>query len=77
MAVDYYRDSGGADLPLITIRLGNHLALAALGKGRIEKMNVLALVPMMDGLTIQLQAHIAKQYDARNRHQCLVRADRV
>lgn len=55
MAVDYYRGSRGADLSLITASLGNHLALAALGKDRIEKMNVLALVPVMDGLQHHLK----------------------
>lgn len=55
MAVDYYRGSRRADLSLITVSLGNHLALAALGKDRIEKMNVLALVPVMDGLQHHLK----------------------
>lgn len=58
MAVDYYRGSRGADLSLITVSLGNHLALAALGKDRIEKMNVLALVPVMDGL----QHHLKRKF---------------
>jgi len=38
LAVDYYRDKNGADLPLITVSLGNHLALAALGKERIQEI---------------------------------------
>jgi len=59
MAVDYYRDTQGADLPLITFSLGNHLALAALGKERIERTNVLALVPVMDGLQGHLRASLS------------------
>jgi hypothetical protein len=55
MAVDYYRDKRGADLPLITVSLGNHLALAALGKERIQEMDVLSLVPVMDGLQHHLK----------------------
>jgi len=59
VAVDYYRDRQGADLPLVTFSLGNHLALAALGKDRIEKMNVLALVPVMDGLQHHLKTSLS------------------
>lgn len=59
MAVDYYRDRRGADLPLITFSLGNHLALAALGEDRIEKMSVLALVPVIDGLQDHLKRSIS------------------
>jgi hypothetical protein len=55
MAVDFYSDKQGADLPLITVSLGNHLALAALGKERIEEMDVLALVPVMAGLQHHLK----------------------
>ena len=59
LAVDYYRDKEGADLPLIAVSLGNHLALAALGKERIQTMDVLALVPMMDGLQHHLKRALA------------------
>lgn len=59
MAVDYYRDTQDADLPLVTFSLGNHLALAALGKERIEKMNVLALVPVMEGMQHHLKASLS------------------
>lgn len=61
LAVDYYRDKEGADLPLITVSLGNHLALAALGKERIQEMDVLALVPVMDGL----QHHLKRALSAK------------
>jgi hypothetical protein len=61
LAVDYYRDKNGADLPLITVSLGNHLALAALGKERIQEMDVLALVPVMDGL----QHHLKRALSAK------------
>lgn len=61
LAVDYYRDKNGADLPLITVSLGNHLALAALGQERLQKMDVLALVPVMDGL----QYHLKRALSAR------------
>lgn len=61
LAVDYYRDKKGGDLPLVTVSLGNHLALAALGKERIQQMDVLALVPVMDGLQHHLKVvHSAK-----------------
>lgn len=59
LAVDYYRDKKGADLPLITVSLGNHLALAALGKERIQQMDVLALVPVMDGLQHHLKVALS------------------
>jgi hypothetical protein len=61
MAVDYYRDNRGADLPLIAVSLGNHLALAALGSERIEGMSVLALVPVMDGLQHHLTTSLARE----------------
>jgi hypothetical protein len=59
LALDYYRDKKGADLPLITVSLGNHLALAALGKERIQQMDVLALVPVMDGLQHHLKVALS------------------
>ncbi|MBH1942679.1 hypothetical protein I5L01_00405 [Erythrobacter sp. YJ-T3-07] len=55
-AVNYYRDQSGAEPPLVTSSLGNHIALGALGRDRLERMEVLALVPVMDGL----QHHIAR-----------------
>jgi hypothetical protein len=61
LAVDYYRDKNGADLPLITVSLGNHLALAALGQERIQEMDVLALVPVMDGLQHHLKRALSAQ----------------
>lgn len=54
--VDFYRDSEGVDPPLILTSLGNHLALGALGKDRLQRMQFLALVPVMDGL----QHHLAR-----------------
>ncbi|WP_435416992.1 hypothetical protein WAB17_08825 [Parerythrobacter aurantius] len=54
--VDFYRDSDGIDPPLILTSLGNHLALGALGKERLEGMQFLALVPVMDGL----QHHLSR-----------------
>ncbi|MXP45327.1 hypothetical protein [Allopontixanthobacter sediminis] len=56
LAIDYYRDELGRDPPLITFSLGNHLALGAIGKERLEGMNFLSLVPVMDGL----QHHLAR-----------------
>lgn len=67
LAVDYYRDKLGADLPLITVSLGNHLALAALGNERIEQMNVLALVPMMDGLQHHLKSAMSAMADEKQK----------
>lgn len=58
-AINFYRDQIRADPPLITSSLGNHLALAALGRERLEGMNVLSLVPVMDGL----QQHINRFTD--------------
>ncbi|MEP5725831.1 MAG: hypothetical protein ABJ311_05405 [Erythrobacter sp.] len=55
-AVDFYSDNDGKAPPMIMESLGNHLALGALGRERLETMQVLALVPVMDGL----QHHIAR-----------------
>ncbi len=55
-AIEFYRAQIGEEPPLVTISLGNHLALAALGKDRLERMDVLSLVPVMDGL----QHHIGR-----------------
>jgi len=56
LALNYYRDQLGKDPPLITASLGNHLVLGAIGQNRLENANVLALVPVMDGL----QHHISR-----------------
>lgn len=56
LVIDYYRDELGREPPLITGSLGNHLVLGALGKERVEAMQVLSLVPVMGGL----QHHLAK-----------------
>ena len=65
--VDYYRDRDGAEPALITTSLGNHLALGALGQARLEGMDVLALVPVMDGLQHHLR-RVAKE-TARQREK--------
>lgn len=54
--VDYYRDRIGEEPPLVTFSLGNHLLLGAMGQERLEQLDVLALVPVMDGL----QHHISR-----------------
>lgn len=54
--IDYYRDQLDREPPLITGSLGNHLVLGALGKERVEAMQVLSLVPIMDGL----QRHLVR-----------------
>ena len=48
--INYYRDRMGREPPMVTGSLGNHLVLGALGKERLETMQVLSLVPAMDGL---------------------------
>lgn len=65
--VDHYRDRDGAEPALITTSLGNHLALGALGQARLEGMDVLALVPVMDGLQHHLR-RVAKE-NARQREE--------
>lgn len=54
-AIDYYRDRDSAEPALLITSLGNHLALGALGKDRLEAMNFLAQVPVMDGLQYHLR----------------------
>jgi len=54
-AVDFYRDQAGAEPALVTNSLGNHIALGALGRKRLERMNVLAVVPVMAGLQHHLR----------------------
>lgn len=54
-AVGFYRDRVGAEPALVTTSLGNHIALGALGRERLEQMNVLAVVPVMDGLQHHLR----------------------
>ena len=54
-AVDFYRDRTGAEPALITNSLGNHIALGGLGRDRLERMNMLAVVPVMDGLQHHLR----------------------
>jgi len=56
LALNYYRDQLGKDPPLITASLGNHLVLGAIGQNRLENADVLALVPVMDGL----QHHVSR-----------------
>lgn len=63
--VDYYRDRDGAEPALITTSLGNHLALGALGQARLEGMDVLALVPVMDGLQHNLRRVAKEREEAR------------
>ena len=60
-AIDYYRDELGREPPLITGSLGNHLALGALGRERLEAMQVLSLVPAMDGLQHHLTRVMADE----------------
>lgn len=62
LAIAYYREQEGGDPPMITTSLGNHLALGALGEVRLEEVNFLSLVPVMDGL----QRHIARQTDEKS-----------
>lgn len=57
--VDHYRDISGYEPALLTISLGNHVALAGLGQDRLERMNVLSLVPAMDGL----QSHLKRAFE--------------
>lgn len=65
--VDFYRDRLGEDPPLVTVSLGNHLTLAAMGKERIQQMNVLSIVPVMDGLQSHLQRALAKHAGKREK----------
>lgn len=57
--VDYYLEAQKREPALLTISLGNHVALAGLGQDRLEKMNVLSLVPVMDGL----QNHLKRAFE--------------
>lgn len=52
---DFYADGDGNDPPLIATSLGNHIALGALGEERLEQLEFLSIVPVMDGL----QHHLA------------------
>lgn len=61
LATDYYSDLEGGDPPMITTSLGNHLALGALGQERLQEVNFLSLVPVMDGL----QHHISRYKDEK------------
>ena len=62
LATDYYRAQEGGDPPMITTSLGNHLALGALGQERLQELNFLSLVPVMDGL----QDHISRKKDEKS-----------
>lgn len=64
--IDHYRDRDGAEPALLTTSLGNHLALGALGDERLEAMNFLALVPVMDGLQQHLRRAERERAEARN-----------
>ncbi|XAP79000.1 hypothetical protein ABC955_04255 [Citromicrobium bathyomarinum] len=64
-AVDFYRDQAGAEPALVTTSLGNHIALGALGRERLERMNVLAVVPVMDGLQHHLQRNRRENVEKR------------
>lgn len=64
LAVDYYRDQIGDDPPLIITSLGNHLALGALGQERLQEMNFLSLVPVMEGLQHHLSRTSEKKLEA-------------
>lgn len=55
-AVDFYSNQTGREPALVNQSLGNHLTYAALGSERLSKMQVLSLVPVMDGL----QHHIER-----------------
>jgi hypothetical protein len=57
--IDHYRQYTGDQPALVTNSLGNHLALAALGKEQIEASRILALVPVMDGLQHHLTRALA------------------
>lgn len=65
--IDHYRDREGAEPALLTGSLGNHLALGALGEERLEAINFLALVPVMDGLQHHLRRFEKGTADARTR----------
>lgn len=65
--IDHYRDREGAEPALLTTSLGNHLALGALGEERLEAMNFLALVPVMDGLQHHLRRVERETAEARTK----------
>ncbi|KPF61834.1 alpha/beta fold hydrolase [Porphyrobacter sp. AAP60] len=65
--IDHYRDRDGAEPALLTTSLGNHLALGAMGEKRLEAMNFLALVPVMDGLQHHLRRAEREMAEARNK----------
>lgn len=65
--IDHYRNRDGAEPALLTTSLGNHLALGALGEERLEAMNFLALVPVMDGLQHHLRRVERETAEARAR----------
>ncbi len=59
LAHAYYEAADGGDLAVVAGSLGNHMALAALGKEQIEGMNFLSMVPVMDGLQFHLRKYRA------------------
>jgi hypothetical protein len=63
IAFDHYAAAQGREPALLTESMGNHIALAALGEGRIETLDALALVPVMDGL----RSHLARAQRERER----------
>lgn len=65
--IDHYRNRDGAEPALLTTSLGNHLALGALGEERLEAMNFLALVPIMDGLQHHLRRVEREMAEARTK----------
>lgn len=65
--IDHYRNRDHAEPALLTISLGNHLALGALGEERLEAMNFLALVPAMDGLQHHLRRLARETAEARTK----------
>ena len=65
-AVDFYYNETGREPTLVNQSLGNHLTVAALGSERLSKMQVLSLVPVMDGLQHHL-VRVARENESERR----------
>jgi len=61
-AFDHYTAARGRAPALLTMSLGNHVALAGLGAETIEQAQVLSLVPLIDGL----QRHLKRAFKQRD-----------
>lgn len=57
IAWDFYENSSSAEPVLLTESLGNHIALEALGGGKLETLQNLANVPAIDGIQHMVEVY--------------------